>query len=287
MSLSTLSRKTIRTVQRFLPASSRGTVVLAYHLVDAGTSSPVDLPLRMFRSQVEELRRWCEPVSLQEALDRLVDSGGRPPPERPAVVLTFDDAHHNFYRTAWPVLREAGIPATLYVPTAFIDGQIASPIRGAHGLRPMAWDQLAELADSGLVTIGSHGKMHKNLARATRREAEVELSESRERIESRLGIPVDSFCYPEGGWTRAIEPLVGRIYRSAVVAGGKRVHPGRTRLTAVPRVPVRRDMPDSLAPVLHAPVWLEEWLASGVRSLRWRRQRFGQRGSRDPGRYSE
>lgn len=276
MRLSTAARHALRGAQRLLPATRDGVLVLAYHLVEAGTSSPVDLPLRTFRRQMDEIRRHCRPSSLNEALAAWDDLAAATEPEEgpPRVVVTFDDAHENFYRVAWPVLREVGVPATLYVPTGFVDGEIASPIRQGKHLRPMTWEALADLAGEELVTLGSHGRGHVNLVRATRGEIERELVESRERMESRLGVVVDSYCYPEGGWTPSAEALVARSYRSAVIAGGRRARPGRTRRTAIPRVPIRRDMPDSLEPVLRAPVWLEERLAAGMRSLRWRRERW-------------
>jgi peptidoglycan/xylan/chitin deacetylase (PgdA/CDA1 family) len=40
---------------------------------------------------------------------------------RRAVLLTFDDGYRDFLTNAWPVLRAASLPATLFVPTAYAD----------------------------------------------------------------------------------------------------------------------------------------------------------------------
>jgi peptidoglycan/xylan/chitin deacetylase (PgdA/CDA1 family) len=264
------ARRAVRTLQRALPRARSGLVILAYHLVGAGTRSPVDLPAARFRRQMEELVRTAEPISLPAALGRL--AAGLPAAAPPAVAVTFDDAHENFVRVAWPVLRDLRIPVALYVPTGFVDRRSASPIRGAEDLPPASWDELGALAADELVTIGSHGVTHANLALAGEELARRELAESRRRLEERLGIVVEDFCYPEGGRTRAVERLAAQRYRSAVAAGGRRVG-RRSRPMALPRVPVRCDMPEALAPVLGAPVWLEEWLASRARALRWRRRR--------------
>lgn len=264
------ARRAVRAVQGALPRARGGLVILAYHLVGAGTRSPVDLPAARFRRQMAELAREAESISLPAALGRL--AAGLPAAARPAVAVTFDDAHQNFVRVAWPVLRELRIPVALYVPTGFIDRRTASPIRGAEHLPPATWDELGALAADELVTIGSHGVSHANLALAGEELARRELAESRRRLEDRLGVAVEDFCYPEGGRTRAVERLAAERYRSAVAAGGRRVG-RRSRPTALPRVPVRCDMPEALAPVLGAPVWLEEWLASRARALRWRRRR--------------
>jgi peptidoglycan/xylan/chitin deacetylase (PgdA/CDA1 family) len=53
---------------------------------------------------------------LEEALKRLED--GSLPPR--SVVLTFDDGFADFYRVAWPILRDFGFPATLYLTTYYM-----------------------------------------------------------------------------------------------------------------------------------------------------------------------
>jgi len=40
-----------------------------------------------------------------------------------AVLVTFDDGYTDFQEHAWPILRERGIPAVLFVPTAFPDSE--------------------------------------------------------------------------------------------------------------------------------------------------------------------
>jgi len=44
---------------------------------------------------------------------------GGPALPRRALLLTFDDGYRDFAEYAWPVLRELGLPALLFVPTAF------------------------------------------------------------------------------------------------------------------------------------------------------------------------
>ena len=41
---------------------------------------------------------------------------------RAAAVITFDDGYRDVYEHAWPVLKRMGLPATVFVPTAFIGG---------------------------------------------------------------------------------------------------------------------------------------------------------------------
>jgi peptidoglycan/xylan/chitin deacetylase (PgdA/CDA1 family) len=47
---------------------------------------------------------------------------GNPPGGHCPVVITVDDGYRDFYEVAFPVLRQARIPATLFVTTGFVDG---------------------------------------------------------------------------------------------------------------------------------------------------------------------
>jgi peptidoglycan/xylan/chitin deacetylase (PgdA/CDA1 family) len=64
--------------------------------------------------------------------------------------------------------------------------------------QPCSWDELREMADSGLVEIGSHTVTHPILSSITDAESWHELTVSREQIEEGLGGRIHSFCFPNG-----------------------------------------------------------------------------------------
>jgi peptidoglycan/xylan/chitin deacetylase (PgdA/CDA1 family) len=63
---------------------------------------------------------------------------------------------------------------------------------------PCSWMELREMADSGLVEIGSHTVTHPILASLTEEESGRELTLSRSQLEQGMGRPVRSFCIPNG-----------------------------------------------------------------------------------------
>jgi peptidoglycan/xylan/chitin deacetylase (PgdA/CDA1 family) len=71
-----------------------------------------------FDVQLAWLARRFAVVSLADVLE--ARRGGRPLPRR-ALLLTFDDAYADFAEHAWPALRRRGLPAALFVPTAYPD----------------------------------------------------------------------------------------------------------------------------------------------------------------------
>lgn len=76
------------------------------------------VPVRYFRAWLEWLRTRFDIVPLAE-VERLVVEHARP--TRPVCSITFDDGYRNNFTNAFPVLREMGLPATLFVTTGFVD----------------------------------------------------------------------------------------------------------------------------------------------------------------------
>lgn len=259
-----LARRGLRALNSLLPDGRGGLTVLAYHLVGGGTEAVVDLPLELFRSQLDDLERCGRVVQLDHGLKSL---GLRPTDDEHLIALTFDDAFGNFYDTIWPELRDRSLAATLYVPVGFVAGTSPSPLQGAETLPPMSWSEIVEVASSGLVALGSHTLTHPDLRRLSGPDCRRELAESRRLLAERSGQPVRSFCYPKALWSRSVRSLVAEIYDSGVVGGGGRNRAATLDPHLVRRLPIRRDGPASLAELLHKEIWLEEWAAARVRRL--------------------
>ncbi len=94
--------------------------ILIYHQVLAAFDPmrPAEPVAERFNWQMALLARHFTPLSLTEALERL--QAGRLPPN--AVCVTFDDGYLNNLTVAQPILQQHGIPATVYVATAFSQG---------------------------------------------------------------------------------------------------------------------------------------------------------------------
>ncbi len=60
----------------------------------------------------------------------------------------------------------------------------------------LTWEELQEMVDSGLCTIGSHTVTHPNLTRLASEQIEKELSLSKQYIANRLQCEVNHFSYP-------------------------------------------------------------------------------------------
>lgn len=212
-----------------------GTTILIYHRVGGGTPDERDLATEAFRRQVELLAHH-NVVSLDAALDEL-DAGE----DRPKVVLTFDDGFGDVHERAWPILRDAGLPFTVYVATAYVGGSMHWDGSTASAPGPgLDWDQLAELEASPLVTLGNHTHSH---ARPEQLTAD-ELDRCSDELSSRLGVDPDHFAFTWGVPVPQADPLLRQRFRSSVTGqlGRNHLDTDRHRLH---RVPVRATDPRS------------------------------------------
>lgn len=176
------------------PEFQQNLPVLMYHYIRTVSdrqTDPVGFNLSVtqpdFTAQVNYLVTHgysaITPTDLSEALH-----DGRSLPAK-SVLLTFDDGYEDFYGVAFPILRRYNLKATLFVVTNFISRRDG---------RYITWEQLRELDNSGLITIGAHTRYHSDLTQVSSARAELEIRGSRDALEKFLGHPVTAFAYPGG-----------------------------------------------------------------------------------------
>jgi len=106
----------------------------------------------------------------------------------------------------------------------------------------MNWDQVQKMHQTGLVDIGSHTKYHVRLrADVEPRVMGEEIIQSKDFIETKLGIDVKLFCYPNGDWCPSARSIVQQHYLSAVTTQ-KGINVGSTKdFFTLPRMGVHED----------------------------------------------
>ena len=143
-----------------------------YHrIVPDGTpldSGSCDLPLGLFRRQVQLLKRWGFTSITFADCRRWLDEGKKLP-KRP-VIMTFDDGYADTYDLAFPVLKEFGMRAVVFVLGDRTMTRNDWDIPLGLPLSPLINDsQILEMHTAGFE-IGSHSMTHAHLVRLTREE---------------------------------------------------------------------------------------------------------------------
>ncbi|MBI4649579.1 MAG: polysaccharide deacetylase family protein [Bacteroidia bacterium] len=75
---------------------------------------------KLFRQDLDFMLSYFRPVSLKELLS-FVLSGEKP--SENILFLSFDDGLSDIYNIAAPILKEKGVPATVFINTAFLDNK--------------------------------------------------------------------------------------------------------------------------------------------------------------------
>lgn len=127
--------------------------VLMYHhveeLADAARKNQTNLAVSpgWFRKQMEYLKvkgyKIIGPDELVAAFN-----GDEKLPVKTAMI-TLDDAYEDNFINAYPILKEYGFKATIFIPTGLVTVQ-------DH----LNWDQIMEMSRSGLIYFGNHTWSH-------------------------------------------------------------------------------------------------------------------------------
>jgi peptidoglycan/xylan/chitin deacetylase (PgdA/CDA1 family) len=167
-------------------AQAASAAVMTYHRFGESGLPATNIRIAQFEAHLKELTTGEYAVRpLPEIIADL--KSGKTLRDR-TVAITIDDAFRSVYREAWPRLRRAGLPFTLFVATDAVDG-------GGRGF--MTWDQVREMAKAG-VTIGAHSASHAHLAALPPVAVTRELEKSNHRFQQELGFRPRLFAYPYG-----------------------------------------------------------------------------------------
>jgi peptidoglycan/xylan/chitin deacetylase (PgdA/CDA1 family) len=181
-----------------LPAAqaAESAVVIMYHRFGESAHPATNIRLDQFAAHIEELQSGDYTVLAVPDILAAIRSG-KPLPER-TVGITIDDAYLSVYTEAWPRLRRAGFPFTLFVATDAIDRKFANY---------MSWDQIRELRDNG-VTIGSQTASHLHMPANSEARNKEDIRLSNERLQAELGAAPSLFAYPFGETSTRIQEIV-------------------------------------------------------------------------------
>ena len=193
--------------------SAGSAVILVYHRFGEGQFPSTSIRMEQFKSHLLELRR--KRYNIIPITEIIQKTNNREKLPDFTIGLSIDDAYSSVYEKAWPLLREANIPFTLFISTDVVDRQ-------ATGY--MSWDQIRELESSG-VTIGSQTKSHKHLPLISIEDAKQEIDKANVRIKREIGLRPDLFAYPYGEYNSSVrELIIDRGFKAAFTQSSGALH---------------------------------------------------------------
>ena len=137
-----------------LKYNDKSVPVLMYHSIDYEKGNELRVPKEVFREQMNFLKqKGYTTLTLNELYNFFINN--KPVPDK-AIVITFDDGYKDNFENAFPVLKELGFNATVFVITSTVDTD----------KNYLTSKQLKEMDANG-IDIESHTVNHEQLDKLT------------------------------------------------------------------------------------------------------------------------
>lgn len=191
-----------------LKYNSESIPILYYHSIDYEKGNELRVPKEKFREQMKYLKdNGYTTLTLNELYNFLAYN--KPVPNK-SVVITLDDGYKDNYENAFPILKEFGFKATVFMITSSINNE--KDFLTSSELKQM---------DSYGMDIESHTVNHDKLDRLTYEKQIQTLKDSKEFLEKLLNKKVKYIAYPYGKWNQsAINALKAEGYSMAFTTVG-------------------------------------------------------------------
>lgn len=175
----------------------RSVVFVMYHRFGEDRYPATNIRLDQFKAHIEELKEGRYNVMPLEAIIKALRAGTSLPDK--TIGITIDDAYLSVYEEAFPLLKAAHLPFTLFVTTGNI---------GDTPTSYMSWKQVNEMAQSKLVTIGNHLASHVSALEMSESEIKQEMSRAQSKIRQKTGKSPALFSFPYGEYSNKAVELV-------------------------------------------------------------------------------
>jgi len=197
--------------------------ILMYHRVfDGGHKSRYIITPKQLEEDLIELKKAGFTAVLPSEVIEFCQGKGKLPP-RP-VMLTFDDGHYNNLRYALPLFEEYGFKGVVNVIGKFSQYATTSGDSGRVSSSYLTWNEVRQLAESGLFEIGAHTyNMHDFKPRFGIRRLDGESDEDYRKafandnarlktaLKQKAGVEPTAFAYPFGAYYKDSQEMLSSL----------------------------------------------------------------------------
>ncbi|MDO8427224.1 MAG: polysaccharide deacetylase family protein [Deltaproteobacteria bacterium] len=203
--------------------------IFVYHSFDE-SGSCVSITPSLFREQMEFLKENGYRTLTISEMVKLYKEGSAFPEK--SVALTFDDGLENNYTVAYPILRELGLTASIFLAVDYIGKACTWDKKPDIPDFPlMTWEMAGELGGYG-IDLQSHTATHPHLTKLPDAEVREEVRRSKAVIEEKLGKKCEVLCYPYGEFNERVAEITAEEGYAGATAG----HPEKEGLHSMRRV---------------------------------------------------
>ena len=205
-------------------SNAKAITVINYHAFSNHKQiANINISKTVFREQLMMLKQNGYTVISEPQLIAYLQGHGRIPEK--SVFLTIDDGYESVYSVAYPILKELGMQAKLFVIVKDVE------VGSRKGVPMLNWSQLKEMADSNIINIGNHTydlhwrgnqdspnyeamllnqtKDGKQLTIEARQQMIADdVLKAKQLLEHHIGKQTISFAYPYGAYDKIAEQAI-------------------------------------------------------------------------------
>lgn len=201
--------------------------VIMYHRFGEDKHPSTNMSMDKFQAHIEELSSSKYSVLPLGKIVELLENG-EDLPDR-TVAITIDDAYLSVYEKAWPVLKAAGLPFTVFASTDHLD---------LNSGDYMNWQQLTEMVTDGGVYVGHHSASHVHLPLLDEAAIVAQINKANAKFENKIGFVPALFAYPYGEYGTDIKNIIERLgFKAAFGQQSGVMYSGQDRYS-YPRFPM-------------------------------------------------
>lgn len=193
--------------------------ILGYHsvsdpanseMLEGGFYKHLSVPAELFEREMRFL--LAEGYTFLRFTDLLdIKTGARALPIKP-VMVCLDDGYKDNYLNAYPILKQLGIPATVFLVVDFVDhvsvpwGVTGDP-KGINIF--LTWDDVRAMHD--VFEFGTHTLSHRKLTLLPEPEMRYEMIRSRDSIAEHTGKSVIALSYPKSRYNGEVRRMAEEV----------------------------------------------------------------------------
>jgi len=154
------------------------------------------------------------------------------------VGITFDDGYLDNFENALPVLKKYGFSATCFIVTNLIGKYNSWDLsKGISQKKLMNEENILQWVKSGME-IGSHTLNHNKLTSLLESDQKKEIQNSKNFLEKKFHLNIDTFCYPYGDFDTNTVKIVKDAGYKVATSVKRGMASSEDDLHILPRIPI-------------------------------------------------
>lgn len=116
-----------------------------------------------------------------------------------------------------------------------------------HSRHMLSWEEVALMANSGLLDFGAHTAGHEILDQLPQADIRKEILQSREDIRLHLGVKAATFAYPNGNYNEDVKQILQEFDFAGAVTTKKGFFHRGTPVLEIPRIGIHEDISNTVS----------------------------------------